>query len=111
MLPSAYVVLDKLPVTAHGKVDRAALPAPEATRPELEGGYVAPQSELARSIAAVWQEVLRVDRVGAQDNFFELGGNSSSSFRCTRNCALRSSAKSRSSPSLNTRPWTPWPAT
>ena len=76
MLPSAYVVLDKLPMTVHGKVDRRSLPAPEATRPELEGGYVAPQSELARAIAAVWQEVLRVDRVGAHDNFFELGGNS-----------------------------------
>lgn len=76
MQPSAYVVLDKLPLSANGKVDRQALPAPEGSRPELEGGYVAPQTEMARAIAAVWQEVLRLDRVGLHDNFFELGGNS-----------------------------------
>ncbi len=76
MLPSALVVLDKLPLTPNGKVDRRALPAPEGLRPDLEAVYVAPRNELERAIAAVWREVLRVDKVGADDNFFDLGGHS-----------------------------------
>ena len=76
MLPSALVVLEALPLTAHGKVDRRALPAPEASRPELAGGYVAPRTGLEQFLADLWRDVLKVERIGVQDNFFELGGNS-----------------------------------
>ena len=75
MVPSAYVVLDSLPLTANGKLDRGALPAPEMemlSRVE----YEAPQGEVEEAVAALWQELLHVPRVGRQDNFFELGGHS-----------------------------------
>jgi acyl-CoA synthetase (AMP-forming)/AMP-acid ligase II len=58
MVPSAFVILEGLPLTPNGKVDRRALPAPELGR--LEGSFVAPQTDLERTIAAVWQEVLGV---------------------------------------------------
>ena len=76
MVPSAFVVLDELPLTLNGKVDRQALPNPEGVRPELEAAYVAPRNEVERNIATVWQEVLHLDVVGIHDNFFDLGGNS-----------------------------------
>jgi amino acid adenylation domain-containing protein len=73
MVPSAIVVLDALPLTANGKVDRKALP-----EPEMAGGreYEAPQGEVEERLAAIWAEVLGVPRVGRQDSFFELGGHS-----------------------------------
>ncbi|HET9627353.1 MAG TPA: amino acid adenylation domain-containing protein, partial [Kofleriaceae bacterium] len=76
MLPSAIVVLAALPVTPNGKIDRAALPAPSASRDARGAGYVAPEGALAQTIARTWAEVLGVDRVGAHDNFFALGGSS-----------------------------------
>ncbi len=76
MLPSALVVLEKMPLTANGKIDRRALPAPEASRAGLESSYVAPATALERFLAGLWQEVLKVPRVGVVDNFFELGGSS-----------------------------------
>ncbi|MDY7092840.1 MAG: beta-ketoacyl synthase N-terminal-like domain-containing protein [Acidobacteriota bacterium] len=76
MVPSRYVTLDSLPVTANGKLDREALPEPEGDRPELEQAYVDPESEVEQTIADLWQQVLGVDRVGRHDNFFELGGHS-----------------------------------
>ncbi len=75
MLPSAFVVLESLPVTANGKVDRAALPAPD-TAGAGEGRHVAPRTPAEERMAAVWAEVLGAERVGAEDNFFELGGHS-----------------------------------
>src|SRR5690606_6722358 len=64
---------DRLPLTPSGKLDRRALPDPEwASR----GAYVAPETELERSLARLWQDVLGVDRVGRSDDFFELGGHS-----------------------------------
>lgn len=76
MLPSAFVVLETLPLTVNGKVDRQALPPPSSLRPVLTTAYVAPQAELEQAIAQIWQTVLQLDRVGIQDNFFDLGGHS-----------------------------------
>jgi amino acid adenylation domain-containing protein len=72
MVPWAFVVLAALPVTANGKLDRAALPAPE----QRAASTVAPRNALEREIAAAWREVLGVDAVGVEDNFFEVGGSS-----------------------------------
>ncbi|HEU5130714.1 MAG TPA: condensation domain-containing protein, partial [Pyrinomonadaceae bacterium] len=76
MVPSAFVLLDRLPLTTNGKVDRRALPAPEESRLDLGEAYVAPESEAERILVEVWAEVLRVERVGVCDNFFALGGDS-----------------------------------
>lgn len=75
MVPAAWMVLKQLPLTPNGKIDRRALPAPQSRSEEM-GEYVAPCTELERTLADIWAEVLRVDQVGAQDNFFELGGHS-----------------------------------
>ncbi|MGA1840821.1 MAG: non-ribosomal peptide synthetase, partial [bacterium] len=75
MLPSYFVQLESLPLTPNGKVDRRALPAPGGQR-QLNGTYMQPKTKLERSIANIWQEVLKIDRVGIHDNFFDLGGNS-----------------------------------
>ncbi|HSF41151.1 MAG TPA: non-ribosomal peptide synthase/polyketide synthase, partial [Thermoanaerobaculia bacterium] len=74
MLPVAFVDLEAWPVTANGKLDRRALPTPEAGR--AAPGYAAPRSTAERQLAAVWADVLRVPQVGLHDNFFELGGDS-----------------------------------
>ncbi|GID30283.1 non-ribosomal peptide synthetase [Paractinoplanes brasiliensis] len=76
MVPRHFVVLDVLPLTPQGKVDRRALPAPEAVRPELAQEYVPPQGPVEELLAEIWGEVLAVDRVGRHDNFFDLGGDS-----------------------------------
>jgi len=75
MVPSAFVMLDRLPLTAHGKVDRRALPAPSTAR-QSAGEFVPPHTEWELRLARVWQQLLRVDTVGASDDFFDLGGNS-----------------------------------
>jgi len=76
MVPAAFVTLDAIPLTANGKVDRKALPEPEGGRLELGQEYVAPRDGLEERLAALWREVLEVDRVGVHDDFFDLGGNS-----------------------------------
>ena len=76
MVPSAFAVLDALPRTLNGKVNRRALPVSGRSRPEVEATYVAPRSMLERSLAAIWQDLLNLERVGVGDNFFELGGHS-----------------------------------
>jgi acyl carrier protein len=76
MVPSAFVMLDALPLNANGKVDRRALPAPDTLRPELDESYVAPRSAVEEQVAAVWRQVLGAERVGVHDNFFDLGGHS-----------------------------------
>jgi amino acid adenylation domain-containing protein/thioester reductase-like protein len=75
MIPSAWVLLKQLPLTHNGKVDRRALPAPQNRRDEL-GDYVTPLTETERTLANIWAQLLRVDRVGAEDDFFDLGGHS-----------------------------------
>ncbi|MGX0955662.1 amino acid adenylation domain-containing protein [Pseudomonas viridiflava] len=74
MVPTHFVLLDAMPLTANGKLDRKALPAPDAT--QLQAQYVAPEGELEQQLAAIWADVLKVDQVGRTDNFFELGGHS-----------------------------------
>jgi amino acid adenylation domain-containing protein len=81
MIPAAFVWLDEMPLTAHGKIDRAALPAPEQDRPEQEAPFVAPATQIETIVAEVWTEILGIDRVGALDNFFVLGGDSIRSVR------------------------------
>ncbi|PSM49381.1 non-ribosomal peptide synthetase [Chroococcidiopsis sp. CCALA 051] len=75
LLPSAFVMLETMPLTPNGKLDRHALPAP-TNRPELVEAYVVPQTETERVIAAVWQEMLQLEKVGIDDNFFNIGGHS-----------------------------------
>jgi acyl carrier protein len=76
MRPAIYVGLAELPLTPNGKVDRRALPAPVAGRRMVEQEYVAPRTEEEEVLAAIWAEVLGVERVGVFDNFFALGGHS-----------------------------------
>ena len=81
MIPSVFVMLSALPLTVNGKVDRAALPALDTARPELEEEYVEPRSEAERVLAEIWAGVLALERVGIHDNFFSLGGDSIRSVR------------------------------
>ena len=74
MVPAHLIFLPSLPLTANGKLDRKALPTPDASH--LQGEYVTPQTELEQQIAQIWQDVLKLERVGLTDNFFELGGHS-----------------------------------
>lgn len=76
MLPTRLIQLDALPFSPSGKVDRLALPVPNREGHHIESEYVPPQTDTEHQIAAIWQEVLGVERVGIHDNFFELGGNS-----------------------------------
>jgi len=76
MIPSGIVFLSELPLTPNGKIDRKALPNPEIKRVDGEGGFVPAQSELEKSLARIWEQVLQLERVGLDDNFFDLGGHS-----------------------------------
>jgi amino acid adenylation domain-containing protein len=76
MVPAAFVALPALPRTANGKVDRQALPAPGSPRGAAVSGGVAPSGPVEEALAAIWTDVLSLDRVGAEDNFFALGGHS-----------------------------------
>jgi amino acid adenylation domain-containing protein len=76
MIPSAFVILDTLPMTANGKIDRRRLPEPGNLRPALDNLCKLPQTPMERDLAAIWAEVLALDRVGVEDNFFDLGGHS-----------------------------------
>lgn len=76
MLPSGFIFLDNLPLSANGKVDRRALPDPTSSLSEFKVAYVPPQNELEQTIANIWQVVLKLEQVGMNDKFFEVGGNS-----------------------------------
>ncbi|MEH2333119.1 amino acid adenylation domain-containing protein [Nostoc sp.] len=76
MIPGTFVTLETLPLTPNGKVDRKKLPIPDTARPDLEAVYQPPQTEVEKTIANIWQEILNIEKVGIDDNFFELGGHS-----------------------------------
>jgi len=76
LVPEAFVTLEALPLTASGKVDRRALPAPDAARPDLAAPYVPPRTDAERRMAELWAGVMGLERIGIEDNFFTLGGNS-----------------------------------
>lgn len=75
MVPSSFVVLERLPLTPSGKIDRLALPAPESDAHAVQK-YEAPQGETEIILASIWQELLRIERIGRHSDFFELGGHS-----------------------------------
>ena len=81
MIPAFFIWLAKMPLTANGKLDRRALPAPGRERPAPETSYVAPRSATEELLAGIWADVLGLDRVGVEDNFFVLGGDSIRSVR------------------------------
>src|SRR6266571_3242701 len=76
LVPAAFFVIDALPLSANGKVNRLALPDPDRMNAKLSSEYLAPRNETERRLATIWSNVLRVERVGVNDNFFELGGHS-----------------------------------
>ncbi len=86
MVPSAFVRMDAFPLTSNGKVDRKALPAPEAARPELGQDYVAPQNPVQKQLAEVIASVLGLEKVGIHDSFFDLGGASLQAVQVAERC-------------------------
>jgi amino acid adenylation domain-containing protein len=76
MVPSAIVLLDRLPLTSNGKLDRQALPAPEFGHTEIQNGYADARTPVEEIVVGIFKEVLDLDRVGVHDNFFEVGGHS-----------------------------------
>jgi len=76
MTPSYFEVLEELPLTANGKIDRRALPAPKKKYADPDSSYLAPRTPVEEIVAGIYKEALKLDRVGRDDNFFELGGHS-----------------------------------
>jgi acyl carrier protein len=76
MIPAAFVILEKMPLTPSGKLDRSALPEPHQNNGAEADGYLAPRTPIEQLLADIWSQVLRVERVGIRDNFFDLGGHS-----------------------------------
>jgi acyl carrier protein len=76
MIPSAFMLLEALPMTANGKVNRPALPNPTGAQLATGKEFVAPRTDVEKQLATIWTEVLRRDRIGVNDNFFEIGGHS-----------------------------------
>ena len=76
MVPSACILMEALPLTANGKLDRRALPIPDESRPMLAVEYIAPRTPVEEELAAIWREILGLERIGIRDDFFDLGGHS-----------------------------------
>jgi len=76
MVPTAFVGMEKFPLTATLKIDRKKLPAPDLSRNELETGFVAPRTKMEKTLAEIWSGTIGVPNIGINDNFFELGGHS-----------------------------------
>ena len=76
MVPSAFVFIDKFPLTPNGKIDRKVLPSPQESAPQEAKAYLEPQTDLQKRLADIWCEVLKSKRIGIDENFFEIGGHS-----------------------------------
>ena len=76
MMPSAFVLLETLPLTPTGKLDRRALPKPDQSRPVLDKAFVAPQDPMELQLTKIWEKILGIRPIGVKDNFFDLGGDS-----------------------------------
>jgi amino acid adenylation domain-containing protein len=76
MIPAAFIMLDAMPLTLNGKIDRRALPVPDHARPELGKEFVGPRTPVEEIVAGIWEELLDVKPVGVRDDFFSLGGHS-----------------------------------
>ncbi|HXF10664.1 MAG TPA: amino acid adenylation domain-containing protein, partial [Desulfuromonadaceae bacterium] len=76
MVPSAFVMLDAMPLTPNGKINKRALPAPAATREETTEVFADATTPTEEAVATIWRDVLRIEKIGVHDNFFELGGHS-----------------------------------
>ncbi len=76
MVPSAFMILEKIPLTPNGKVDRKALTIPELAGTEMEETYMAPRTDTEKALAAIWEDILGINKIGIDDNFFALGGHS-----------------------------------
>ena len=76
MIPSFFVMIDKIPLTANNKIDYRSLPAPETNSLTLESEYVEPTTEVEKALVTIWKSVIGLERIGINDNFFELGGDS-----------------------------------
>ena len=76
MLPTSFVLLEKLPITPSGKVDRKSLPAPDTSALSLRSNYVAPRTDTEQQVSQIWSQILKLEKIGIHDNFFELGGYS-----------------------------------
>ena len=110
MVPSAFVQLDALPLTANGKLDRKALPAPEATALCAARIRSAARRDRRRRWPRIWQELLRVERVGRHDNFFELGGHSLLAVQLISHIRARWVSSCRCATCSSTsEPSVPWP--
>jgi len=76
MVPSAFIMMDKFPLSPNGKLNRRALPEADNLRPELEESYLAPRNDLEKVLSDIWSECLHIEQVGVNDGFIALGGNS-----------------------------------
>jgi amino acid adenylation domain-containing protein len=76
MIPGSVIALEKMPLTANGKVDRKSLPDVDDSRPDLDASYAAPQDSVELQLVKIWEKVLAIQPIGVEDNFFELGGHS-----------------------------------
>jgi len=76
MIPGVFVPLQAMPVNSHGKLDRGALPVPDLARPAVSSNFVKARTPLEEMVAAIWSQLLGIERVGIYDNFFASGGDS-----------------------------------
>lgn len=76
MVPTAFVFIEQFPLTPNGKIDRKVLPSPQEVAPQEAKAYAEPKTEIEKKLAKIWEDVLKVPRIGIDENFFEIGGHS-----------------------------------
>jgi amino acid adenylation domain-containing protein len=76
MVPDDFVIMDTIPITPNGKIDRKALPKPDYSKVQRTGEFVAPRTDSEKLVAVIWQELMGIEKISIDDNFFELGGRS-----------------------------------